>query len=106
MLAETARLRAAAARLHYDAVAGRTDDIETTLAQGVPVDAVDQDGETALMKSIETGQREAAALLRRHGASLDLKNLVGVSARDMAAAKHDPELDQALGITPSGAMPP
>jgi hypothetical protein len=106
MVAETARLRAAAARLHYDAVAGRTDDIETTLAQGVPVDAVDQDGETALMKCIEAGQREAAALLRRHGASLDVKNLVGVSARDMAAAKHDPELDQALGITPSAATPP
>jgi hypothetical protein len=111
MRAEAARLRAGVARLHYDAIAGRTDDIEATLAQGVPVDAVDQDGETALMISIKAGQREAAAVLRRHGASLDLKNLAGVNARDMAAAKRDPDLDRALDltprrITPSAATPP
>jgi ankyrin repeat protein len=70
------------------------------------VDAVDQDGETALMKSIRAGQRDAAALLLRHGASLDVRNLVGVSAREMAAARRDPELDRTLGITPSAAAPP
>jgi hypothetical protein len=104
--AEAARLRAMAARLRLDAQIGRTDDIEATLAQGVPVDAMEPGGETALMISIRAGQREAAALLLRHGASLDLKTSSGVSARDIAAAKHDPELERALGITPSAAAPP
>ncbi len=101
-----ARSKALGARLRYDAAAGRIADIEPVLAEGVTVDAVDEDGETALMKSIQTGQSEAAALLRRHGANLDLKTLSGVSARDMAADKHDPKLDRALGITPSAATPP
>ena len=95
-----ARSKALGARLHYDVAAGRIADIEPTLAQGAPVDAVDENGETALMKSIQTGQRDVAALLLRHGASLDLKNRAGVSARDMATAKNDPELDRALGLTP------
>jgi hypothetical protein len=106
MRAEAAKLGAEAARLRYDAVAGRTADIEAVLAEGTPVDAADEDGETALMKSIESGQREAAALLLRHGANLDLKNHAGVSARDMAARKNDPALNQALGISPLGAATP
>lgn len=93
-------------RLRDDAAAGRIADIEALLARGAPVDAADENGETALMKSIQAGQREAAALLRRHGASLDLKDRAGVSARDMATQKNDPALDQALGISPSGATPP
>jgi hypothetical protein len=95
-------------RLREAATAGRTAEIETLLAQGVPVDAADETGETALMKSIEAGQRDAAALLRRHGASLDQKNRAGVSAREMAATRDDPALDQALRapVTPSGAAPP
>jgi ankyrin repeat protein len=86
-------------RLREAASAGRTADIEALLAEGVPADTPDDQGETALMKSIEAGQRDAAALLRRHGASLDVKNRAGVSARDMAAKKDDAELDQALGLT-------
>jgi hypothetical protein len=88
------------ARLREAAAAGRTADIETLLAQGVLVDAADETGETALMKSIAAGQRDAAALLRRHGASLDQKNRAGVSARDLAATKADAALDQALGLSP------
>jgi hypothetical protein len=90
----------AAASLRVAASAGRSPDIENLLAQGVPVDAPDEAGETALMKAVEAGQRDAAALLRRHGASLDLKNRAGVSARDLADRKGDPELDKALGLTP------
>jgi hypothetical protein len=85
-------------RLREAAAAGRTADIEALLAQGVPVDAADENGETALMRSIEAGRRDAVALFRRHGASLDLKNRAGVSARDMAAMKHDDALDEALGL--------
>jgi hypothetical protein len=88
----------AAEKLREAAAAGRIEEIEALLAQGVPVDAQNANGETALMKSIEAGQRDAVALLRRHGASLDLKNGAGLSARDMAAANNDPALDQALGL--------
>jgi hypothetical protein len=88
-----ARLRAAAAK-------GRTDDVEVLLEHGAPVDAADAEGETALMKSIEADQPAAAALLRQHGASLDRKNHAGESARDMAKARGDAELDQAVGLSP------
>jgi hypothetical protein len=89
-----------AARLREDAAAGRTADLDTLLAQGVPVDAPDARGETALMKSVAAGQSAAAALLRRHGASLDRKDHAGESARDMAKAKDDAALNQALGLGP------
>ena len=88
---EAARLRAAAA-------AGRTRDVEALLAQGVPIDAPDDAGETALMKAIQAGQPAAAGLLRRHGASLEARTRAGVSARDMAVRKDDPALDEALGL--------
>jgi hypothetical protein len=86
-------------RLREAAAAGRSADIEALLAEGVPVDSPDDEGETALMKSIEAGQSGAAGLLRRHGASLDQKNRAGLSARDMAAKKDDAELDEALGLS-------
>ena len=87
-----------AARLRAAAADGRTAELEALLGQGVPVDAPDAGGTTALMKSIQTDQPAAAALLRRHGASLDQRDRTGVSARDMAAAKDDPALDQAIGV--------
>ena len=88
------------ARLHAAAAAGRLAELETLLAQGAPVDAPDRAGETALMKSIQARNPAAAALLRRHGASLDRTNRRGVSARDMAASIDDPELNRALGLGP------
>jgi hypothetical protein len=87
-------------RLRAAAAAGRTAEVEALLAQGVPVDAPDAAGETALMKSIQAGHPAAAAALRRHGASLDRRNRAGESARDMATAKADPVLDQALDLGP------
>lgn len=86
------------ARLLAAASAGRTVDLATLLAKGVPVDAPDADGETALMKSIQAGYPAAAALLHRHGASLDRRNAAGDSARDMAMAIDDTELNRALGL--------
>ena len=68
--------------------------------QGVSVDAPDADGKTALMESIQADRPAVAALLRRHGASLDAEDQAGESARDMAAAKGDPALNQALGVAP------
>jgi len=90
---EAARLRAAAA-------AGRTAEMEALLAQGIPVDAPDADGETALMKSIQADQPAAAAMLRRYGARLDRRNHAGERARDMATARGDAGLNRAIGLGP------
>ena len=89
-----------AAKLRAAAAAGRTAEVKTLLAEGVPVDAPDADGETALMESIRADRPAVAALLRRRGASLDQQDQAGQSARDMATAKADPALDKALGLAP------
>jgi type IV secretory pathway VirB10-like protein len=89
-----------AAKLHAAAAAGRTGDLSALLDQGVPIDAPDAEGETALMKSIQADKPAAAALLRRRGANLDRRNNDGDSARDMAAALEDAEIDKALGLEP------
>lgn len=87
-----------APRLFSAVAAGRTAEVKALLTRGVPVDAADADGNTALMISIQADRPAVAALLRRHGASLDLTNRAGVSARDMAVAKGDSKLTQAIGL--------
>jgi ankyrin repeat protein len=89
-----------AARLRDAAAGGQTADVAALLAKRVPVDAPDAEGETALMKAVQANQPAVVALLRRHGASLDRKNHAGVSARDMATAIGDAELNRALGLGP------
>lgn len=88
------------ASLRAAAAAGRTTEVQALLAGGVAVDVPDADGNTALMQSIQADHPAVAAVLRRHGASLDRRNDAGESARDMAAAKGDAALDQALGVDP------
>lgn len=87
-------------RLRAAAAAGRTAEVQDLLRQGAPVDAPDVAGNTALMQSIQSDHPAAAAALRRHGASLDHRNQAGESARDMAKARNDAKLDQALGLSP------
>ncbi len=87
-------------RLRAAAAAGRTAEVQDLLRQGAPVDAPDAAGDTALMQSIQSDHPAAAAALRRHGASLDHRNQAGESARDMAKARNDAKLDQALGLSP------
>ena len=89
-----------AARLRDAAAAGRTAEIRSLLAKGAPIDAADDDGETALMKAVQANRPGAVALLRRRGANLDLKNHAGASARDMAASIADAKLNRALGLEP------
>lgn len=84
------------ARLRAAAAAGRTSEVAELLAEGAPIDARDNDGETALMKSIRANQPATAALLRRRGADPDLENRAGASARDMARAAGEPALERAL----------
>jgi len=88
-----------AAKLRDAAAAGRTSDVKALLAKGAPVDAPDDDGETALMKGVKGDHPKAVALLRRYGASLETRNHAGQSARDMAVPLGDPDLDRALGLT-------
>ena len=89
-----------AAKLRAAAAAGRTSEVKTLLVQGVPVDAADPAGQTALMAAVQAHQPGAAALLHRHGANLDATNQAGESARQMAAAIDDPALNKALGLEP------
>jgi hypothetical protein len=88
------------ASLRAAAAAGRTADVQALLDEGVPVDAADANGDTALMKSVQADHPAAAAALRRHGANPDRKNHAGESARDMAAGKRDAALGEAIGTAP------
>ena len=85
-------------QLRAAAAAGRTIEVQGLLDRRIPVDAADANGETALMKSIRADQPATAALLLRHGASLDKKNNAGLSARDLAMQVNDPALNHALGL--------
>jgi hypothetical protein len=89
-----------AARLRAAAALGQTADVEGLLAKGAAVDSPDAEGETALMKAIRADKPDVAALLRRHGASLELKNRAGLSAKEIAATVGDAELNRALGLEP------
>jgi hypothetical protein len=91
---------ASAARLREAAAAGRTGELTSLLDQGARIDDPDDKGETALMKSVRANQPDAAAVLLRRGANLDRKNHAGVSARAMAAAMGDPELNRVLELAP------
>jgi hypothetical protein len=86
------------AALRDAAASGRVADVEALLAQGTPVDAADAQGDTALMRAIQSDQPAVAAALRRHGASLDHRNHAGQSARDMTTARGDPALARAVGV--------
>lgn len=86
------------AQLRAAAAAGRMVEVQELLDRRIPVDTADSNGETALMKSIRAGQPATAALLIRHGASLDIKNRAGLSARDLATQINDPALNRALGL--------
>lgn len=87
-----------AARLRDAAALGRAQDVAKLLARGAPADEPDEDGETALMKSVQGHHPAIAAMLLSHGASLDRENRSGVSARDMATAIGDAELNRALAL--------
>jgi len=95
-----ASLADSAARLRQAAAAGRIAEMTALLSNGAAVDGADDEGETALMKTIQANHPAAAALLRRYGASLDRENRAGRSARDMASSLGDADLNRALGLAP------
>ena len=54
--------------LHIAAFNNNLDAMKTIIAQGADVNALNKEGKSALSLAQEKNQREAAALLRRHGA--------------------------------------
>jgi tRNA A-37 threonylcarbamoyl transferase component Bud32 len=64
--------------------------VKRAIANGVPLDTVDELGETALMAASSAGHTEIVKLLMLHGASIVLRNAFGQTAADLARAKrHD-----------------
>ena len=96
--AERTAPRDPAARLRVAAAQGSLAEAKTLIARGARVDAADADGDTALIVAVRSDKPEVAALLRRHGASLGHRNQAGESARSLAAALADPEMDRALRL--------
>jgi len=64
---------------------GSEDEVRRLLAQDVNVNGTDGDGMTPLMASAMNGQTAIARLLLAAGASRDLFNTWGMTARDIAA---------------------
>lgn len=62
--------------LHLAAVVGHLPSARTMLAAGADVDAVDADGETALVLAVRYGHVEMAELLDRAGASTSTSELI------------------------------
>jgi tRNA A-37 threonylcarbamoyl transferase component Bud32 len=58
--------------------------VRAALANGVPPDARDETGDTALMRASQRGHREVVKLLLVHGADAGLRNALGESALEMA----------------------
>ncbi len=59
---------------------GDVDRIESLIARGADVNAVDESGNTALMVAAGSGRIEAVQALMRHGADVSVKNKKGISA--------------------------
>ncbi len=97
--AERTAPRDPAARLRLAAAQGSLAEAKTLIAHGARVDAADENGDTALISAVRENHPEIAALLRRHGASLDRHNHAGQSARGLASALANPEMDRALGLS-------
>lgn len=84
--------------LHALAASGNTSGVVALVTRGVPVDARSANGNTALMTSLLNKRYETARVLLDRGASLDVKNQDGVSAREMMISSGDAELAD-IGMT-------
>jgi ankyrin repeat protein len=94
------RQAAPAERLIAAAARGRVRDLRAWLTRGVPVDAADAEGNTALMAAVRARRVAAAALLLKAGADPDRPNNAGLSARDLARSLDDPDMNAALAAAP------
>lgn len=60
------------------------EDVTSLLSQGVEIDAVDSDENTALLLAAERGSVEACSVLLHHGANIVAKNNEGRTATELA----------------------
>lgn len=97
-----ARADDAAYRLTTAATLGRMDQVRALLAEGVPVDARDRNGETALAAAAGYRQPAVVRLLLDRGAN---PNLVSRRSTPLANAAWDGELDIARMLLKAGADP-
>lgn len=75
---------------------GRTDDLLEFLDHGLPIDAQDPDGNTALMLAAYHGRAETVRALIERGADVDLTNARGQSPIAGAIFKGEDEVVAAL----------
>jgi hypothetical protein len=77
--------------LHAAASAGDAVRVSALLAQGLPIDALDPQGRSALMLAAERGDASLVNLLLRQGAQAGLRDTQGLTAADHAqSAGHTP----------------
>ncbi len=72
---------------------GRAGSVQALLAAGAKVDARNAVGDTPLICAVRHGHLDVSRLLLAAGANYRQRNERRESARELAAARHDPELD-------------
>ena len=91
---------------------GKLAEVQRTLRQGVNVNAVDEDGNTALHRAADKGHMESewggdgATRRRAHGADTDLKHELGNTALHYAARNDHMEMVTASSCSPPAPTPP
>ena len=102
------RLRGATA-LHYTAKAGFLRTTQALLEHGCDIEAVSDDGDTALMYAMKAGKRAdvaaMVALLVTHGAKIDRANAVGTTFREMARRSRRGDADEIRRVLQSAREP-
>lgn len=81
--------------IHYAASAGHADLLALYLAHGMPVDALTNDGDTALMFAAQKSHDLAVETLLEAGASLNIRNKKG-----LRAAAYATDYDMQLQLSP------
>jgi ankyrin repeat protein len=82
--------------LHFCAAEGLTDGVRFLAGAGIPVDATNAFGETALVDAVTLGNLEVTRLLLRHGANPNALSQVRRSVLHIAAGQGPPALVAAL----------
>lgn len=75
---------------------GKTGMVKLLLENGADINLQDENGETALMYAIQTGNKETIKLLIDNGADLNIMNKAKVNALFLAEKKKDPEIIELL----------
>src|SRR5579875_2113798 len=91
-----ARSPHAAEFLVYAAATGESAVVHGLVTRGVPINAIDREGETALHTAAATGQTQMVSYLLKRGAPIDMLDLYGDSPLERASASHQTAVVQLL----------